>query len=194
MRCIVVLRRSERLSEIITCSLAFESTQIDPTRPQATWRTSWRHFTRVVLCPACKRLLNPSDGCSDANCKTSLKDLKSPLAGLRFHDLRRHVVTELAETQEIDATGMSIAWHLSQKLLQRHSHVRLQAKRTALNSLSMDRPMASDFANTIEGYDTHKDTSESRSRLRRAKNIDSLVELSGIEPLTSSLRTRRSPN
>jgi hypothetical protein len=50
------------------------------------------------------------------------------LAGLRFHDLRHHAITELAESQASDSTVMAIAGHVSQKMLQHYSHVRLQAK------------------------------------------------------------------
>jgi hypothetical protein len=33
-----------------------------------------------------------------------------------------------------------------------------------------------------------------QQELRKLSSLEGLVELSGIEPLTSSLRTRRSPN
>jgi integrase len=58
------------------------------------------------------------------------------LAGLRFHDLRHHAITELAESLASDSTVMAIAGHVSAKMLAHYSHVRLQAKRTALDSLS----------------------------------------------------------
>jgi integrase len=173
---------------------ACETAQIDATRPQTTWRTSWRHLTRVVSCPACKRLQNPADECSNPECTAPIKGIRSPLAGLRFHDLRHHAITELAESQASDSTVMSIAGHVSPKMLQHYSHVRLQAKRTALDSLSMSRPVASDFGGKTEGYDTKSDTNVSPDAIPMPHVIDSLVELSGIEPLTSSLRTRRSPN
>jgi hypothetical protein len=112
------------------------------------------------------------------------------LAGLRFHSLRHHAITELAESQASDATVMSIAAHVSPKMLQHYSHVRLQAKRNALDSLSMNRPVVSDSGIKTEGYDTEMPNHEGSGW----QVIDFLVELSGIEPLTSSLRTRRSPN
>jgi len=49
------------------------------------------------------------------------------LPALRFHDLRHHAITELAESQASDSTVMAIAGHVSQKMLQHYSHVRLQA-------------------------------------------------------------------
>jgi integrase len=173
---------------------ACETAQIDATRPQTTWRTSWRHLTRVVSCPACKRLQNPADECSDDGCNASMKGIKSPLAGLRFHDLRHHAITELAESQASDSTVMSIAGHVSPKMLAHYSHVRLQAKRTALDSLSVNRSVPSDLRGRTEGYDTNHDTNVPLDSTPMPYVIESMVELSGIEPLTSSLRTRRSPN
>jgi integrase len=43
-----------------------------------------------------------------------IKGIKSPLAGLRFHDLRHCAITNLAESQDSDQTIMSIAGHVSQ--------------------------------------------------------------------------------
>ncbi len=63
-----------------------------------------------------------------------MQDVKSPTARLRFHDLRHHAITELAESQASDSTLMSIAGHVSAKMLAHYSHVRLEAKRNALNS------------------------------------------------------------
>jgi integrase len=58
------------------------------------------------------------------------------LAGLRFHDLRHHAITELAESQVSDQTIMAIAGHVSQKMLARSSHVRSEARRQAVMALS----------------------------------------------------------
>jgi integrase len=169
---------------------ACETAHIDPERPQKTWRTSWRHLTQVVFCRACKTLQKPDELCISSGCGAPIKGIKSPLAGLRFHDLRHHAITELAESQTSDATIMSIAGHVSQKMFQHYSHVRLQAKRNALDSLSTNTPSRVDS----EGYVTNHGTKEQSPDLPMPQVIDSMVELSGIEPLTSSLRTRRSPS
>ncbi len=58
------------------------------------------------------------------------------LKGLRFHDLRHHATTEFAESQASDQTTMAIAGHVSPKMLAHYSHVRLEAKRRALDALS----------------------------------------------------------
>jgi integrase len=86
---------------------ACESGRIDPTKFQKSWRTAWRHLTR-----------------------------EAGLRGLRFHDLRHHAITELAESHASDQTIMSIAGHVSPRMLAHYSHVRLEAKRNALDALS----------------------------------------------------------
>lgn len=54
--------------------------------------------------------------------------------GFRFHDLRHQAVTELAEAGASD-TLMAIAGHLSQRMMEHYSHVRMEAKRNALAKL-----------------------------------------------------------
>jgi len=78
-------------------------------------------------------------GLLSAFCFCSTKQrarLKSPSHGLRFHDLRHHAIIELAETLASDQTIMSIAGHVSLRMLAHYSHVRLDAKRKALDALS----------------------------------------------------------
>jgi integrase len=113
---------------------ACENGKIDPTRPQTTWRTAWRHMTRAIQCPECSELQNPDETCRNGECKADIRGLKSPLAGLRFHDLRHHAITELAESHASDQTIMSIAGHVSPKMLAHYSHVRMEAKRKALEA------------------------------------------------------------
>jgi integrase len=116
--------------------LACENGRIDPTRPQTTWRSAWRRLTRAVMCPACGQLQNPGEACQNEKCKADIRDVTSPTAGLRFHDLRHHAITELAESQASDQIVMAIAEHVSPKMLAHYSHVRMDAKRKALDSLS----------------------------------------------------------
>jgi integrase len=129
---------------------ACENNRIDSTRPQTTWRTAWRKLTRAVLCPACGRFQNPAKKCSNDQCSTDIHEVISPLAALRFHDLRHHAITELAESQASDQTVMAIAGHVSQKMLAHYSHVRLDAKRQALDALSK--------GGSTGGYGTNNDT------------------------------------
>ena len=86
---------------------ACESGKIDPTRPQKSWRTAWRSLTK-----------------------------EAGLEGLRFHDLRHHAITELAESDTSEQTILSIAGHVSPKMLAHYSHIRMKAKRNALDALA----------------------------------------------------------
>ncbi len=166
--------------------------KIDPTRPMKTWRTAWRRLTRAIQCPQCGLLQDPAEICSE--CKTDTHDLKSPFDGFRFHDLRHQAITELAESKASDQTIMGIAGHVSKKMLQHYSHVRMEAKRSALDALSMKPAPAGDSRDTTEGYDTNNDTKKRQTGEAMPHLADFMVELSGIEPLASSLRTRRSPS
>jgi hypothetical protein len=98
--------------------------------------------TRAVECPKCGQLQRPSDSCQNAECKADTHDIKSPLAGLRFHDLRHTAITKLAESQASDQTIMAIAGHVSQQMLEHYSHIRMAAKRVALDSISTPLPDA----------------------------------------------------
>jgi integrase len=80
--------------------------RIDASRPIKSWRSAWR--------AALKR------------------------AGLqsRFHDLRHTCITKLAEGQASEHTLMAIAGHVSRKMLEHYSHIRIEAKRAALDAIA----------------------------------------------------------
>lgn len=59
----------------------------------------------------------------------------------RIHDLRHHFISALAQTQTPDATIQAISGHLSQKMLEHYSHVRLDAKRRAVQALDSSQPI-----------------------------------------------------
>ena len=122
----------------------------DPTKPISGWRTAWRNLTRAIQCTACGELQKPGEKCQAVVCGTDITKVKSPTHGLRFHDLRHHAITELAESQASDQTIMSIAGHASARMLAHYSHVRLDAKRKALDGLS--------GAGSAVGYYTKHDT------------------------------------
>ena len=166
---------------------ACETSHFDPTKPIKSWRTAWRRLTRAVQCSGCGLLQNPGEACT--TCKASIAKIKSPFDGFRFHDLRHQAITELAESKASDSTIMSIAGHVSRKMLAHYSHVRLDAKRNALDALTMGRGKDADSERTSNGYDTNNDTELPSDLAFMPQVIESMVELSGIEPLTSSLRT-----
>jgi len=108
----------------------------DPTMPMTGWRSAWRSLTRTVNCPSCGLLQQPAKICENDECKADISKVKSPLHGLRFHDLRHHAITELAESQNSERTIMAIAGHVSSRMLEHYSHIRMDAKRKALEGLS----------------------------------------------------------
>jgi integrase len=114
---------------------ACEHGRFDPSRPMKSWRTAWRRLTRAVSCPDCGFLQQPTSSCRKEECKSDMRDVRSTLAGLRFHDLRHSSITELAESHASDQTIMAIAGHVSPRMLRHYSHVRIAAMRTALNGL-----------------------------------------------------------
>jgi hypothetical protein len=81
----------------------------DPTRPMSGWRTAWRNLTRAINCPECGLLQKPGAKCRNKECGADISKVKSFTHGLRFHDVRHHAITELAESQTSDQTIMSIA-------------------------------------------------------------------------------------
>jgi len=135
---------------------ACEHGHVDSTRNQHSFRTAWRSLTRVIRCPACGKSQRPGKICSNGKCKVAIQDIRSPLAGLRFHDLRHHAITELAESQVSDQTIMAIAGHVSQKMLARYSHVRTEARRQAVAGTLSAKPHRGISARlaTPAGYDT----------------------------------------
>lgn len=80
--------------------------KINPSRPIKSWRTAWR------------------------------RALKDASLNIRFHDLRHTCITKLAEGQASEQTLMSIAGHLSAKMLEHYSHIRMARKRAALDAIA----------------------------------------------------------
>jgi hypothetical protein len=70
------------------------------------------------------------------NCKESPTLVRPELSSLRFDDLRHHSITRLAEAGVPEQTLMAIAGHVSRKMLEHDSHIRVQAKRDAVSLLT----------------------------------------------------------
>jgi integrase len=94
----------------------------DPTQPMLKWDTAWR----------------------------ALRDAAG-LHGLRFHDLRHTVITELAELGVADHVLESISGHLSRRMLEHYSHIRIDAKRQALDALDAARRRTTPNGNGPDG-------------------------------------------
>jgi hypothetical protein len=54
----------------------------------------------------------------------------------RFQDLRHTFISRLAESQASDSTVMALAGHVSRAMMERYSHIRMEAKRRAVDTLS----------------------------------------------------------
>jgi integrase len=80
--------------------------RIDPSKPISSWRSAWRAA------------------------------LKRATLQIRFHDLRHTCITKLAESQASEHTLMAIAGHVSRKMIEHYSHIRIQAKRDALDAIA----------------------------------------------------------
>ena len=77
----------------------------DPTRPMVTLKTSWNNARK-----------------------------KAGVSG-RWHDNRHTLITDLAESGAGDETIRDIAGHVSKQMLKHYSHIRMEAKRHALESI-----------------------------------------------------------
>ncbi len=87
----------------------------DPTRPMVTLKTSW------------------------AKVKTT-----AAVAG-RWHDNRHTFITDLAESGEAgDETIRDMAGHVSKQMLKHYSHIRMEAKRRAVDALVARKPKPQD--------------------------------------------------
>jgi integrase len=84
----------------------------DPTRPTTTMKTVWNSIR---------------------------EDAK---VSCRLHDLRHTALTKLAESGASEGTMLALAGHMSRAMLERYSHIRMAAKREAVESLSITRPAA----------------------------------------------------
>lgn len=85
---------------------SYKGSGYDPTKHQVSWRTAWRNLLK-----------------------------KAGLPHRRFHDLRHHCITRLAEAGVADQTLMAIAGHVSKAMLDHYSHVRIKARRAAVAAL-----------------------------------------------------------
>jgi integrase len=60
----------------------------------------------------------------------------------RLHDLRHTALTKMAEAGVPESTMLSLAGHMSRAMLERYSHIRMAAKREAVESLSITKSAA----------------------------------------------------
>lgn len=58
----------------------------------------------------------------------------------RLHDLRHTAATKMAEAGVPESTMLSLMGHMSRAMLERYSHIRMEAKRDAVGALTTVRP------------------------------------------------------
>jgi len=125
---------------------ACETGHIDASRAIANWRTAWHKATCAIECPKCGRLQTTTDTCRNLDCKADMHGIISPLAGLRFHDLRHSAATKMLENGVPIATvAQVLGWSASTaiRMAKRYGHIRPEAQRQALESIATALPEAS---------------------------------------------------
>jgi len=78
---------------------------IDPSMPMQRWKVGWESARRAAK------------------------------VSRRFHDLRHPFISRLAESQASDSTVMALAAHVSRAMMERYRHIRMEAKRKAVDDL-----------------------------------------------------------
>jgi hypothetical protein len=69
----------------------------------------------------------------------------------RWHNNRHTLITKLAESEADDQTIMEIAGHVSHQMLARYSHIRMEAKREALEGLAVRRRIGA----ALDSHESH---------------------------------------
>jgi integrase len=83
--------------------------------------------------------------------KTAFREVRAAagLNWLRQHDLRHHAITKLLERPEVsEETVKAIAGHVSKRILEHYSHIRISAKAAALTHIT-PKPVKSSRGMTI---------------------------------------------
>ena len=122
---------------------ACERNRFNPSRPQKTWRTAWRSLVKATVARA-GELAVQSSSSSGGDAIDIRRRAEAPFVNLRFHDLRHQAITELAEAGAPEATMIALAGHVSPEMLEHYSHVRVAAKRTALEGLGTGMKISSE--------------------------------------------------
>lgn len=85
----------------------------DPTRPMSSWRKAWDKLRVAAGIPS-----------------------------LRLYDLRHHVITKLLEDENVsERTVIELAGHVSRKMLETYSHIRMKSKFEGVMALERKPPV-----------------------------------------------------
>jgi len=113
---------------------ACENGVMDFSRPQKTFRTAWRSLVKAATKAACDEAAAEARKWGTDE-EIARAKAQRELTGFRFHDLRHQAITEMAEAGVPEAAMQSITGHLSKKMLDHYSHVRMAAKLDAIKVL-----------------------------------------------------------
>lgn len=105
----------------------------------AAWFTSRFGGTEPEHCLFPFGKPTPSDPTRPITDISSAWDSLRERAGVkcRLHDMRHTVATKMAEAGTPESTMLSLLGHMSRAMLERYSHIRMTAKRAAVESLSL---------------------------------------------------------
>jgi integrase len=101
-----------------------------------TIKPEWFVFPARVGTPATgkKRPLDPTKAMVTLKTAWNNVRTRAKVSG-RWHDNRHTLITDLAESGAGDETIRDIAGHVSKQMLKHYSHIRMEAKRSALESI-----------------------------------------------------------
>jgi len=137
--------------------------QLDPTRPITTIKTAW------------------------ANAKE-----RAGVTG-RLHDSRHTLITELAESGAGDQTIMDFAGHVSRQMLKHYSHIRMQAKREALDAVGKKQQEAEKNKKAGEVKRTQDCSPKSADALKvEAESLQKSLQ-SGVSEASKHRKAARKP-
>jgi len=125
--------------------------EVTPTEPMHRWKVAWES-ARKAANVAC-----------------------------RFHDLRHTFISRLAESQASDSTVMALAGHVSRSMMERYSHIRMEAKRKAVDTLS-----GTDFEPSVAQNWAQFFVSEKSDEAKSLKNIGEPGRTRTSNPLIKS--------
>jgi integrase len=135
---------------------ACENGHTDPERCIDNWRTAWRRVTTIIQCPACGEPQGPRQNCRRQECAANISELRNPLSGLRFHDLRHTAATKLLEHGTAFAVVAQIlGWSASTavRMAKRYGHIRAEVQRQALAAVATTEihPVVNQIVHHVEG-------------------------------------------
>ena len=105
----------------------------------------------------------PSDPTKSMTDVTGAWDALRERAGVecRLHDLRHTAATKMAEAGVPEGTMLALMGHMSRAMLERYSHIRMAAKREAVEALGISKPRQ-----TSEGTPTKSPTAIGSAKIQ----------------------------